>query len=192
MQPRYRQTPPGFGSLVDQRDLHAEVGGQERRGVAAGPAADNDELAWLHNRKACYHKTAASQVRRAGACCCQFKERRAEDQARIEPQSNAARRVSQLDEAGVTPGNRAPQHLDRRLGLPGGMESVADHNDAVLRPEIREFDPVDRDPDISGSRQEKRSGVGHGVDCVLAGSFSPARARIPGSPSPLETKPRPS
>ena len=58
-------------------------------GYPPGPAPMHDELAFLHNRKACYHKTAASQVRRAGACCCRFKERRAEDQARIEPQSNA-------------------------------------------------------------------------------------------------------
>ena len=41
MQPRYRQTPPGFGSVSMSVTLHAEVGGQERGGVPAGAAADD-------------------------------------------------------------------------------------------------------------------------------------------------------
>ena len=36
----YRQTPPGFGSVVDERDLHSEVSREEGGGVATGASAD--------------------------------------------------------------------------------------------------------------------------------------------------------
>ena len=44
MQPRYRHTPPGFFSLSIERDLHAEVGGIERRGVPAGAGANDCDV----------------------------------------------------------------------------------------------------------------------------------------------------
>ena len=44
MQPTCRQVPPGRLAGVDERDLHALVGGEERRGVAAGTAAEDDQL----------------------------------------------------------------------------------------------------------------------------------------------------
>ena len=47
MQPTCRQVPPGLLVRVDQRDLHALVGRQERRGVAAGPGPDDHQFACL-------------------------------------------------------------------------------------------------------------------------------------------------
>ena len=44
MQPTFRQTPPSVGALVDQHDLLAEIGGPERRGIAAGTRADHKHL----------------------------------------------------------------------------------------------------------------------------------------------------
>ena len=41
----------GIGFGVDEGDLQAEVGGQEGRGVAAGPAADDRDLRAARRRR---------------------------------------------------------------------------------------------------------------------------------------------
>ena len=44
MQPTFRQVPPSVARLLDAGDLHAELGGADRRDVAAGAGADDDEV----------------------------------------------------------------------------------------------------------------------------------------------------
>ena len=46
MQPTLRQTPPSVAIALDQHGLHAEVGGAERGGVAAGTRAQHEHLAF--------------------------------------------------------------------------------------------------------------------------------------------------
>ena len=40
----------GIGFRIDERDAEPEIGGEKRGGVAAGPAADDDELNRSHRR----------------------------------------------------------------------------------------------------------------------------------------------
>ena len=44
MQPTFRQVPPSVAALLDAGDLQAELGGADRGDVAAGAAADDDDV----------------------------------------------------------------------------------------------------------------------------------------------------
>ena len=49
MQPRCKQTPPGLGLDIDEGHLQAPIGSQERSGITARTAAQNDQLAFGHD-----------------------------------------------------------------------------------------------------------------------------------------------
>ena len=46
MQPTLRQTPPSVATPVDEHDLLAEIGGAKGGGIAAGPSAEHDDVAF--------------------------------------------------------------------------------------------------------------------------------------------------
>ena len=64
MQPRNRQVPPSRGSASTIVDFEPQIGGQERGGISARPAAENHNLR-VHRHKETFIRSRVRAARTA-------------------------------------------------------------------------------------------------------------------------------
>ena len=75
MQPTFRQVPPRVGALLDAGHLHAELGGADRRHVAARAGADHDEVEGIVCHRSSQSPSAGSERLRSGEVHARARER---------------------------------------------------------------------------------------------------------------------